>query len=129
MANEQMRVMAFTIEAQDDADGVVEFETLEDMTIVGVSLCAEAFTGGAHGWEQRGCAHRCRQFGGDRRQPDGWLVTDSRLHGCDLLPGRRSRVELDGLPSLGRVGAAGQGCPHPLDRRCYGDPQGDRQGL
>jgi hypothetical protein len=45
MANEQMRVLSFTIEAQDDADGVIEFEALEAMTIVGVSLCAEAFTG------------------------------------------------------------------------------------
>jgi hypothetical protein len=45
MANEQMRVLSFTIEAQDDADGAIEFEALEAMTIVGVSLCAEAFTG------------------------------------------------------------------------------------
>jgi hypothetical protein len=45
MANEVMRVLSFTIEGQDDADGVIEFEALEEMTIVGVSLCAEAFTG------------------------------------------------------------------------------------
>jgi hypothetical protein len=45
-----MRVLSFTIEAQDDADGVVEFEALEDMTIVGVSLCAEAFTGTPSGF-------------------------------------------------------------------------------
>jgi hypothetical protein len=45
MANEVMRVLSFTIEGQDDADGVIEFEALEAMTIVGVSLCAEAFTG------------------------------------------------------------------------------------
>jgi hypothetical protein len=45
MANEVMRVLSFSLEAQDDADGVIEFEALEDMTIVGVSLCAEAFTG------------------------------------------------------------------------------------
>lgn len=45
MANEVMRVLSFTIEGQDDADGVVEFEALEAMTIVGISLCAEAFTG------------------------------------------------------------------------------------
>ena len=45
MANEVMRVLSFTIEAQDDADGVIEFEALEDMTMVGASLCAEAFTG------------------------------------------------------------------------------------
>jgi hypothetical protein len=45
VANEVMRVLSFTIEGQDDADGVIEFEALEGMTIVGVSLCAEAFTG------------------------------------------------------------------------------------
>jgi hypothetical protein len=45
VANEVMRVLSFTIEGQADADGVVEFEALEDMTIVGASLCAEAFTG------------------------------------------------------------------------------------
>jgi hypothetical protein len=50
VANEVMRVLSFTIEAQDDADGVVEFEALEDMTIVGVSLCAEAFTGTPSGF-------------------------------------------------------------------------------
>lgn len=45
MANEVMRVMTFTVEAQDDADGVIGFDALETMTIVGVSLWAEAFTG------------------------------------------------------------------------------------
>jgi len=40
-----MRVLTFTVEAQADADGVIEFEALEHMTIVGVSVCAEAFTG------------------------------------------------------------------------------------
>jgi hypothetical protein len=50
VANEVMRVLSFTIEAQDDADGVIEFEALEDMTIVGVSLCAEAFTGTPSGF-------------------------------------------------------------------------------
>ena len=37
--------MVFTIEAQDDADGVIEFDVPVGMTILGVSLCAEAFTG------------------------------------------------------------------------------------
>jgi len=50
VANEVMRVLSFTIEAQDDADGVIEFEALEAMTIVGVSLCAEAFTGSPTGF-------------------------------------------------------------------------------
>jgi hypothetical protein len=50
MANEVMRVLSFTIEAQDDADGVIVFEALEDMTIVGASLCAEAFTGTPSGF-------------------------------------------------------------------------------
>jgi hypothetical protein len=51
MANEMMRVLSFTVEAQEDADGVIEFEALEDMTIVGVSLCAEAFTGSPTGFD------------------------------------------------------------------------------
>jgi hypothetical protein len=46
-----MRVLSFTIEGQDDADGVIEFEALEAMTIVGVSLCAEAFTGTPSGFD------------------------------------------------------------------------------
>ncbi|HEM61196.1 MAG TPA: hypothetical protein ENO24_02805 [Chloroflexi bacterium] len=50
MANEVMRVLSFTVEAQDDADVVIEFEALEAMTIVGVSLCAEAFTGSPTGF-------------------------------------------------------------------------------
>jgi len=45
-----MRVLSFTVEAQDDADVVIEFEALEAMTIVGVSLCAEAFTGSPTGF-------------------------------------------------------------------------------
>ena len=51
MANEVMRVLSFTLEAQDGADGAIEFEALEDMTIVGVSLCAEAFTGSPTGFD------------------------------------------------------------------------------
>jgi len=50
VANEVMRVLSFTVEAQDDADVVIEFEALEAMTIVGVSLCAEAFTGSPTGF-------------------------------------------------------------------------------
>lgn len=45
MANEVMRVLSFTVEEQDDGDSIIGFEALEAMTIVGVSLCAEAFTG------------------------------------------------------------------------------------
>ena len=45
MANEVMRVLSFSLEAQDDADSVICFQTLEAMTIVGVSLEAEVFTG------------------------------------------------------------------------------------
>ncbi len=37
--------LTFTLEAQADADGVVEFDAPCGMTIVGVSLCAEAITG------------------------------------------------------------------------------------
>lgn len=51
MANEVMRVLSFTVDAQDDADGVIEFEALEDMTVVGVSLCAEGFTGTPTGFD------------------------------------------------------------------------------
>jgi len=45
MANEVMRVLTFQVPALEDADGVVDFEALEAMTIVGVSLCATVFTG------------------------------------------------------------------------------------
>lgn len=51
MANEVMRVLSFTVEGQEDADGVIEFEALEDMTVVGVSLCAEAFAGTPTGFD------------------------------------------------------------------------------
>ncbi len=40
----------FYIQGQVDADGVVEFEAPCGMTIVGVSLCAEAFTGSPTGF-------------------------------------------------------------------------------
>lgn len=45
MANEVMRTISFQVPALADADGVVDFEALEAMTIVGVSLCATVFTG------------------------------------------------------------------------------------
>jgi hypothetical protein len=45
MGNEVMRVLTFSVEGQADADSVICFQTLEQMTIVGVSLEAEAFTG------------------------------------------------------------------------------------
>ena len=51
MANEVMRVLSFTVDSQDAAEGVIEFESLEEMTIVGVSLCAEAFTGSPTGFD------------------------------------------------------------------------------
>lgn len=51
MANEVMRVLSFTIEGQDAADSVIGFSALEGMTIVGVSLCAEAFTGTPTGFD------------------------------------------------------------------------------
>jgi hypothetical protein len=37
--------MVFCAEGQADADGVFEFDVPVGMTILGVSLCAEAFTG------------------------------------------------------------------------------------
>jgi hypothetical protein len=51
MANEVMRVLSFTLEAQDAADSAIGFQALEAMTIVGVSLCAEAFTGTPTGFD------------------------------------------------------------------------------
>ena len=45
MANEVMRVVAFTAQEQVTADSVFTFQTLEAMTIVGISLEALAFTG------------------------------------------------------------------------------------
>ena len=45
MANEVMRVLNFHVSPLADADSVIDFEALEDMTIVGVSLCATVFTG------------------------------------------------------------------------------------
>lgn len=40
-----LTAMVFTVQAQDDADGVIEFDCPLGMTIWGASLCAEAFTG------------------------------------------------------------------------------------
>jgi hypothetical protein len=37
--------MVFTVEGQDAANGVHEFDVPVGITILGVSLCAEAFTG------------------------------------------------------------------------------------
>jgi len=37
--------IAFNLVGQADADGVIEFDMPVGMTILGVSLCAEAFTG------------------------------------------------------------------------------------
>ena len=45
MANEVMRTISFHVAAIVATDSVIDFSALEDMTIVGVSLCAEAFTG------------------------------------------------------------------------------------
>ena len=45
MANEVMRVISFSKSPLIDTDGVIDFQALEDMTIVGVSLCATVFTG------------------------------------------------------------------------------------
>jgi hypothetical protein len=50
MANEVMRIISFQVAALADADSVVDFEALEDMTIVGVSLCATVFTGSPTGF-------------------------------------------------------------------------------
>lgn len=43
--NERLVVFSFDAQAQVTANGVHEFVALKQMTIVGVSLCAEAFTG------------------------------------------------------------------------------------
>ena len=45
MANEVMRVINFHVSPIVATDSVIDFQALEDMTIVGVSLCATAFTG------------------------------------------------------------------------------------
>ncbi len=45
MANEVMRVLSFSKSPLIDTDGVIDFTALEDMTIVGVSLCATVFSG------------------------------------------------------------------------------------
>ena len=50
MANEVMRTLTFQVPALADADSVVGFEALEDMTIVGVSLNATVFTGSPTGF-------------------------------------------------------------------------------
>jgi len=42
---QNMKALVFTLEAQADADGVIEFDVPVGMTILGASLCAEAFTG------------------------------------------------------------------------------------
>ena len=45
MANEVMRVINFHVSPIVATDSVIDFSALEDMTIVGVSLCATVFTG------------------------------------------------------------------------------------
>ena len=45
MANEVMRVLSFHVAPLAAASSVIDFQTLEDMTIVGASLCATVFTG------------------------------------------------------------------------------------
>ena len=50
MANEVMRVLCFEKAPLVDTDGVIDFEALEDMTIVGVSLCATVFTASPTGF-------------------------------------------------------------------------------
>jgi len=37
--------LVFTLEAQADADGVIEFDVPVGMTILGVSLCVEEYSG------------------------------------------------------------------------------------
>ena len=43
--SEVMRTISFHVSPIAATDSVVDFQALEDMTIVGVSLCAEVFTG------------------------------------------------------------------------------------
>ena len=43
--SEVMRTISFHVSPIVATDSVVDFQALEDMTIVGVSLCAEVFTG------------------------------------------------------------------------------------
>lgn len=45
MANEVMRVISLSKSPLIDTDSVLAFQALEDMTIVGVSLCATVFSG------------------------------------------------------------------------------------
>ena len=45
MASEVMRTISFHVSPIVATDSIVDFQALEDMTIAGVSLCAEVFTG------------------------------------------------------------------------------------
>ncbi len=47
---ENIVALPFYVQGQVDADGVIEFEALCGMTIHGVNLCAEAFTGSPTGF-------------------------------------------------------------------------------
>jgi len=42
---QNLSALAFTVEAQVAASGAIEFDVPVGMTVLGVSLCAEAFTG------------------------------------------------------------------------------------
>lgn len=42
---QNLTAMVFTVQAQLDADGVIEFDAPIGFTVWGASLCAEAFTG------------------------------------------------------------------------------------
>lgn len=50
MANEVMRVISLSKSPLIDTDSVLDFIALEDMTIVGVSLCATVFSGSPTGF-------------------------------------------------------------------------------
>ena len=47
--SEVMRTIGFHVAAIVATDSVIDFVALEDMTVVGVSFCAEAFTGAPTG--------------------------------------------------------------------------------
>jgi len=51
MANEVMRTISFQVPALAAASSVVDFSALEEMTVVGVSLCATVFTGTPTGFD------------------------------------------------------------------------------
>jgi len=95
MANEVMRVMSFSKSPLIDTDGVIDFSALEDMTIVGVSLCATVFTGTPTGFTVD-------------IQDDGTDVIAAITANTALTPGTWKSVHMGGTEAAVHIAAGSE---------------------